>query len=104
MTPVSSLRASLKSERSSKELPLGISESAKSKALAFNAFSEKGSGKGEKGSVLDIDTCSAQSHPPGTGPSSELRDQRGVCEGVVGGVQRTRVVSAVCGGWFGCWR
>ena len=54
MTPVSSLRASLKSERSSKELPLGISESAKSKALAFNAFrAEKGS---EKGSVLDIDT------------------------------------------------
>ena len=53
MTPVSSLRASLKSEMSSIELPLGISESAKSKALAFNAFSEKGSGKG---SVLDIDT------------------------------------------------
>ena len=50
MTPVSSLRASLKSERSSKELPLGISESAKSKALAFNAF------RAEKGSVLDIDT------------------------------------------------
>ena len=58
----------------------------------------------EKGSVLDIDTCSAQSHPPGTGPSGQLRDQRGVCEGVVGGVQRTRVVFAVCGGWFGCWR
>ena len=41
---------------------------------------------------------------PATGPSSELRDQRSIREGVVRRVQRTRLVSAVCGGWFGCWR
>ncbi len=35
---VNSSRASSNSERSSKELPLGMSESAKSEALAFNAF------------------------------------------------------------------
>ena len=38
VTAVNSSRASSNWERSSKDLPLGISESAKSKALAFNAF------------------------------------------------------------------